>query len=109
MIDNYEQAIALLEKMKAHLPIPLITTKELVNSLRQNKIEVSNDYTYKIKSVLYIGDEGGICCDVSLPNGSQEAMITSLTHLRVHPRHPLSKEIKGYQKKRIKKLKKQQW
>jgi hypothetical protein len=33
MIDNYEEAMALIKKMKAHLPIPAQPTKSLIHGL----------------------------------------------------------------------------
>ncbi len=109
MIDNYEKTMALLEKMKKHTPIPVIPTKDLFIFMRQNNIEVSKDHNFQIENVHYMGDEGGICCGVSLPAGAKEDFVTSLTHLRIHSAHPLSREIQYYQKRRIKKLAKQRW
>ncbi|KPA19528.1 hypothetical protein MHK_000249, partial [Candidatus Magnetomorum sp. HK-1] len=67
MIDNYEKAMELLEKMKSYLPIPVIPTKDTLNQIRQNKIKVSKDYEFHIESVLYMGDMGGIGCAISTP------------------------------------------
>lgn len=109
MIDNYEKTMALIQKMETALPIPVIATKGFLNIVRQNNIRIPGDHDFQIEKVHYLGDEGGICCGVSLPEGSEEALVVSLTHLRVYPGHPLAKEIKSYQKKRVKKLAKQRW
>jgi len=109
MIDNYEKATELLEKMKTHLPIPVISTKELINLIHQNDIELPENHHFQIENVLYMGDEGGICCGISIPEGSKKAFVTSLTHLRINPRHFLAKEIKSYQKRRVKKLARKHW
>lgn len=109
MIDNIEKAMELLEKMKTQLPIPVVTTKELLNILRQNSIEFPKDHSFQIENVLYMGDGGGICCGISLPDDAKKAVVTSLTHLRIPPGHSLAREIKSYQKKRVKKLAKQRW
>ena len=55
-----------------------------------------------IEKVLYFGDEGGIICVVKNPG--KEAIMVSLTHLRVKANHPLAKDIRAYQMRRIKKL-----
>ena len=102
MIDNYEQTVALIEKMKANLPIPMNSEKGLLIMLRDGKIKTPQGYRFQIEDVLYMGDEGGIICRLSLPDGAKEVFMTSLTHLRVPAVHPLCKEIESYQKKRIK-------
>ena len=51
-----------------------------------------------------MGDEGGICCGIKMNESIKEALIVSLTHLRIPNNHLLSKEISDYQKKRTKKL-----
>lgn len=101
--------MALLEKMKTHLPIPVISTKDLLKHMRQNNIGVPKDHQFQIESVLYLGDMGGIGCAISVPEGAKKMAVTSLTHLRIPAGHALAKVIKSYQKKRIKKLARQQW
>jgi hypothetical protein len=107
MIDNEAKTIELLMVMKENLPIPVVTTKELLHRVRQNDIDIPKDHNFEIKNILYFGDEGGICCDLSLPEGAEKVFVTSLTHLRIDPRHAVAKEIKSYQKRRIKKLARQ--
>lgn len=109
MIDNYEKAMELIEKMKSYLPIPVTPTKDTLNKIQQNKIKVSKDYKFQIESVLYMGDMGGIGCAITVPKVLESALVVSLTHLKIQAGHPLAKEIKSYQKKRTKKLAKQQW
>lgn len=48
-------------------------------------------------------DEGGIICGIS-PKDSKEAVVVSLTHLKIPYGHPLEKEIRAYQKARSKGL-----
>ena len=40
-------------------------------------------------------------CDVTPGGMSKEAVVCSLTHLRVHPKHPLAGEIRAYQEDRV--------
>jgi hypothetical protein len=109
MIDNYEKAMELLDKMKSCLPIPVLPTKEAINKIRQSGVKVSREDLFQIESVLYLGDMGGIGCAITVPEVLESAVIVSLTHLKIHAGHPLAKEIMRYQKKRTKKLAKQQW
>lgn len=71
MIDNYSKAMALVEKMKTALPIPVRPSQQLVDLLRQRGVTLDVDTVLRIRSVLYTGDEGGISCDVT-PAGSKE-------------------------------------
>jgi metal-responsive CopG/Arc/MetJ family transcriptional regulator len=107
MIDNQELVAALLEAMKANLPIPVLPTKELQKLIRENDISLPKGHQPQIEEVVYLGDEGGIACSLTMTGKSKNALITSITHLRIHPGHCLAKEIVKYQKKRVKKLRKQ--
>ena len=104
MIDNYDEAIALVERMKAAVPIPARPTRQLVDLLRGKHVPLGADPKLEIKAVYYGGDEGGIMCDVTPRGEVKEAVVCSLTHLRVHPRHPLAGEIRSYQETRTRHL-----
>ena len=103
MIDDYGKAKELMRKMEAQLPIPARSTGALVRTLRERGVKIPGDQELQIKRVFYAGDEGGICCDVTL-EGAKEAVVVSLTHLRVPSRHPLAKEIREYQQERARRL-----
>ena len=103
MIDDYAQASALVDKMNASVPIPARPTRQVVDTLRQKGVSLGHDPKLEIKKVYYMGDEGGICCDVT-PTGSKEVVVCSVTHLRIHPKHPLAGEIRAYQYTRIRRL-----
>lgn len=104
MIDNYAEAMALVRKMEAHLPISARPTKAFVHSMRENGMTVSPNQPLQVESVLYMGDEGGIGCAVEPPGRKGTAVVTSLTHIRVDANHPLAKEIRAYQVERTRKL-----
>ncbi len=104
MIDNYAQAMELMRKMEAHLPIPARPTGTFIRAMREQGIKIARDQELQIKHVLYLGDEAGISCDVTLSRDAKEAIIVSLTHLRVHRRHPLAQEIRAYQRERTRRL-----
>ncbi len=105
MIDNYIEVTKLIEKMKDALPIDAYPTKRLCSSMKKNNsnIKMKTNDLFAIKSVVYLGDEGGIMCDISCED-SKEALIVSLTHLRIKKLYPFTKEIKSYQINRKKAL-----
>lgn len=104
MIDDYAQTMELMRKMEAHLPIPARPTGAYIRAMREQGVQVARDQKLEIKNVLYLGDEGGIACDVTLSPGAEQAIIVSITHLRVDPRHPLAQDIHAYQRERTRRL-----
>jgi hypothetical protein len=103
MIDDYTKAMELVEKMKAHLPIPARPEKAFIHTMQENRTKVRPEQDLQIESVLYLGDEGGIACAVEW-SGQEMAVIVSLTHIRVEESHPLAKEIQAYQVERGRRL-----
>jgi hypothetical protein len=67
---------------------------------------ITNPTRQLVSDLSYAGDEGGIVCHI-VPEGKPEALIMSLTHVRVPRTNPLAAAVLDYQKHRIKKLKKQ--
>jgi hypothetical protein len=55
---------------------------------------------------VYAGDEGGIVCHIAAPE-NEEALVISLTHVRVSRTLPFATAVLDYQKHRVKRLKKQ--
>lgn len=104
MIDDYDQAMELMRRMEAQLPIPARPTGTFIRALREQGIKIPRDQQLQIKQVFYAGDEGGICCDVTLSEDAEEAIVVSITHLRVPTRHPLVKEIREYQQERTRRI-----
>ncbi len=104
MIDNYEQAIALLDKMKVSLPILIKITPEAKQKLGKQASNLSKDHIFTVDSVFYTGDEGGILCSIQIDQEGKEVHLVSLTHLRIQDNHPLAEEIKDYQRKRVARL-----
>jgi hypothetical protein len=104
MIDNYVEAMEIVRKMDAQLPIPARSTRAFIHAMSVNGIKVTFGQNLKIESVLYLGDEGGIGCAVRLSEQQENSIIASLTHIRVKAGHPLAKEIEAYQIERTRKL-----
>jgi hypothetical protein len=104
MIDDPTMVARLMDQMQAHLPIPSYPTKALVQTLRERGAKVSADRVLFIKHVFYLGDEGGIMCDVTPTREAKVASVVSLTHLRLPTDHPLSRDVRAYQRERVKRL-----
>jgi hypothetical protein len=104
MIDDHDKTMELMQKMEAQLPIPAHLTSTVARMLLRKGIKISRDQKVEIKRLFYHGDEGGIVCDVTPSQGAKEALVISVTHLRVDPRHSLAKEIRAYQKERTRRL-----
>jgi len=104
MIDNPGTVARLIEQMRGHLPMPAFPTKEIVHILRRGGVKVSVERALLVKRVFYLGDEGGIACDVTPRRDAKEAFVVSLTHLRMAPDHPLYRPILAYQLERVRRI-----
>lgn len=104
MIDNQKQVAALMRDLKAHLPIPAKATKSLCDLLRRQSVDISPDTFLEIFDVVYMGDEGGICCAIKTASQEKAAVVVSLTHLSLPANSPLVKNVTAYQIQRTKKL-----
>jgi hypothetical protein len=72
--------------------------------LRAKNIATLNEIHQTVSDVSYAGDEGGIVCHI-VPSDRREALIVSLTHIRMPRTMPLASAVVDYQKHRVKKLK----
>ena len=102
-IDDPEQVEMLLAKMEANLPIPAEVQRATATYLRSQGSFIPPHRQVQISTVFYNGDEGGIMCGIS-PQDSKEAVVISLTQLKIPYHHPLEKEIRAYQKARRRKI-----
>jgi hypothetical protein len=78
----------------------------LAKLLSEQRPDLDIPRTATIREIEYQPDEGGIICVMLLPtrDGDEHRCVVSLTHLKVDGRHPLSRRIAAYQKRRIKKI-----
>jgi hypothetical protein len=83
MIDDLATVASLMEQLEADLPIPAYPSKELLRALRQRGTKIGAERLLYIQRVFYLGDEGGIMCDVTPTHDAKTAFVVSLTHLRV--------------------------
>jgi hypothetical protein len=104
VIDDYDKTMELMRRMEAQLPIPAQPASTLFRSMRDKPVKITRDRQLQIKHLVYTGDEGGIMCDVTLSQDAKEALLVSITHLRIDPRHPLAREIRAYQRERTRRL-----
>lgn len=103
-IDNVAEAKRLVEKMNANLPIIVRPNSALVKILRKKGVNADRYKPLEIHSVLYMGNEAGISCDITPKGQTQDAFICSLTQLKVMGDDDLAQEMKAYQQKRLKSL-----
>jgi hypothetical protein len=105
MIDNQMEVQQLLRDMEGQLPMSVQPTRELLQMLAQGGVKCRPDENLQVGSVLYLGDVGGIACALKKwPTAGKNAVVVSLTHLRVDDSHPLAARIGAYQAKRSAKV-----
>jgi len=103
-IDNPDRVKALIDKMQAHLPISVRPTPALVMLAKKQGLGIQRNDSLQIRRVFYLGDEGGIMCDITPGENSKEALVCSLTHLEVIGDDSLAREMRTYQQERSRKL-----
>jgi hypothetical protein len=106
MLDNPERTARLLAALKAQVPFEVELVSSVVNYLRAQGITAADQPRHVVSDVSYAGDEGGIVCHI-VPPGNREALVVSLTQVRVPRSMPFAAAVADYRKHRVKKLKKQ--
>jgi hypothetical protein len=107
MLDNPEKTASLLAALKAATPFEVELPPALVNYLKSEDIAVGNWLRQTVSDVSYAGEEGGIVCHLSRSDETGQALIVSLTHLRMPRRSPFAAAVTSYQRHRVKKIKRQ--
>ncbi len=102
MIDDKIEVRELIQAMKDQLPIKAYVTPSLVRSLRQRGTAIEANQSVQIDSVINLGDEGGITCDIGM--FGTNAVVVSITHLRFDASSPLAVRIRAYQTKRTQRI-----
>lgn len=108
MLDHPRKTEALVAMLKAGLPFEVELAPTVIKQLRDDGAAVADKARYVVSDVSYAGDEGGIVCHIVPPEG-RDAIVISLTYVRMLRLTPLATAIHSYQKHRLKKLKKQAW
>src|SRR6516162_8559196 len=96
MLDNWEKTHDLLASLKAATPFEVELTPPLMALLLAEAPGFDRQPRQVVRNVSYIE-----------PDGGREAVVVSLTHLRLRRSLPFAAAVQGYQKHRMKKLKKQ--
>ena len=106
MLDNPEKTARLIAALKAAVPFEINLTPEVVKQLQAENGANPVQAHRTVSHLSYAGDEGGIVCHI-VPLDEQQALVISLTHVRVPRSMPLAQAVADYQKHRVKKLKRQ--
>jgi hypothetical protein len=106
MLDNPKKTEPLLAALKAAVPFEVELMPALIKHLQSEHIARLNVIRQTVTDVSYAGDEGGIVCHI-VPPDRREAIVVSITHVRMPRTTPLASAVIDYQKHRVKKLKKQ--
>ena len=107
MIDHPEKTARLLAALKAAVPFEVELVPSLVSYLRAQRIAAADQLRHVVSDLSYAGDEGGIVCHLSRSEESGQAVVVSLTQVRVPRSMPLAAAVADYHNHRVKKLKKQ--
>ncbi len=102
-IDDPTEARELLLDLEANLPIAVRFNEYGLLNLQEQGYNLDDKHgIFQVDKIFYMGDMAGILCGIEHEVDSEkELMMTSITHLRVDPTHPLAKRIQQYQKKRV--------
>jgi hypothetical protein len=106
MIDSPEKTSRLLSALKDAVPFKVELVPSLVSYLRAQHVAIADQNEHTVSDILYAGDEGGIVCHI-VPSEEREALVVSLTQVRVPRSMPLAPAVADYHNHRVKKLKKQ--
>jgi len=106
MLDNPEKTARLLAALKAQVPFEVELMSSLVNYLRAQHIAGADQPRHVVSDVSYAGDEVCIVCHI-VPPKKREALVVSLTQVRVPRSMPLAHAVANYRNHRVKKLRKQ--
>jgi hypothetical protein len=108
MIDDLFEVTELMAQIEQNLPLKARPSKLLVTGESAIEGIRSTDKELTIGSVVYAADEAGILCNIQCEGlDKKHPLLVSITHLRFLPITPLGKAIVSYQRKRIKRLKRQ--
>jgi len=106
MLDKPEKTRELVTELMAALPFEVELTPELIQLLCTQQPAIVVEPQQIISKISYAGDEGGILCHIR-PKETENAIIISITHVRMDRKQPLGAAVFDYQKHRVKQLEKQ--
>ena len=80
---------------------------KLIAALARQQKPIAVTSAETVVEISYAGDEGGVLCHIR-PLNAESTVVASLTHVRVACSLPFAAAVIEYQKRRLKKLRKQQ-
>lgn len=109
MIDDLRTIESLMERMRAALPMRAHVGRDVLRALRRETPEASLSHRCVVTEIRYAGDEGGILCTLEFDDhASKEVYIVSITHVTFERRNTLWRDLEGYKKRRVKRLRRLQ-
>src|ERR1700690_2827772 len=99
MLDKLEKTLDLIAAMKAAVPFEVELTPPLLARLRAENVSSDIAPRQFVREITYAGDEGGVLCHIE-PEGTQNRVIVSLTHVQIRRALPFSAAALDYQKHR---------
>ncbi len=106
MLDNANKTAKLVISLMAAVPFEVELTPEAIDLLRTQQPAIIIKPQQIVSQISYAGDEGGIMCRIH-PKELKNAIIISITHVRMDRKQPLGAAVFDYQKERVKNLEKQ--
>ena len=103
MLDKPNKTARLMVTLKAAVPFEVELLASTLARMRERSPDVPVGAKEMVFEVIYEPGRGGIVCLIR-PNGTDNLVATSLTHLRVHPSAPFARAVADYQKHRVKKI-----
>jgi hypothetical protein len=98
-IDNFLEAQYLCDRLKKTLPFRVRAGFQLRNVMKEKGLQVDEETWFPVDFVGYSGDAGGISCGLTAEN--ENKFVSSITHVKIDPEHPLAAEVRDYQQQRI--------
>ena len=106
MLDKPEKTRELVTELMAVVPFEVELTPELIQLLRTQQPAIVVEPQQIVSKISYACDEGGILCHIR-PKETENAIIISITHVRMDRKQPVGAAVSDYQKHRVKQLEKQ--
>lgn len=103
-IDDPEEVERLMDGLNRLLPVTAeFEEKGWKQLMKEGPVPRGAPPSVTIEKLSYSGDYGGVLCHLA-----EHSLVCSLTHLRFKPNFPFYRDVTAYQKRRVKKLKKQE-
>jgi hypothetical protein len=107
MLDKPDKTACLVAMLKAAVPFEVELPASTLARLRECSPDMSIAAKEMVLEVTYEPHHGGIICHIR-PDGTDDLVATSLTHVRIHRSLPFAAAVMDYQRHRRKKLRKRQ-